>query len=405
MIASASGIDLDDAEQLIRGDHRGILRSAASGGAQFRAVATAVSEDVLVPVAGVRPRAVVLVARGGGGAAAADVAAAVLGPDLDVPVVRAAALPEWAGSLDLVVVLGDDAGDPALSGAVGEAVRRGAETVVTVPAEGPVGAAAGTRALTLPPRVPVLIAHRFLHHLAAALAVLATARPERCARWLGTRDVAAGLTALADRLDGEALTDGPGREAFRNPAKALAEAMLGHDVVFAGDDAATAALARCASTDLLSTAGAASAGVGLVEVLAAPPVADGPGGADSIFHDDQIDGPAAVAPRRVFVFAAARDERAVRPRMAAVPDGQLLLAASDPSASDHAESDPAASDLSTGGPPGAADAGRAGTARAADSVPLIEQCAVLAVRWQTAAGYVAAASGTAAWGGPQGELR
>ncbi|WP_182346047.1 tobH protein [Tomitella gaofuii] len=397
MIAPASGFDLDDAEQLIRGDHRGILRSAASGGAQVRAVATAVVEDALAPIAGLRPRAVVLVARRGGGAAAADVAAAALGPDLDVPVVGAAALPEWVGSLDLVVVLGDDAGDPALSGAVGEALRRGADTVVTVPAEGPVGAAAGTRALTVPPRVPVLIAHRFLHHLTVALAVLATARPERCARWLGTRDVAAGLTALADRLDGEALSDGPGREAFRNPAKALADAMLGHDVVFAGDDAVTTALARCASSDLLSTAGAAAAAAGLVDVLGAPPVAGRAGGpaVDPIFHDEQIDGPAP-APRRVFVFAAGGDEPAVRRRMAAVPDGELLLAA----AGDRPYSEPDTDDETDSARVGPEPAG---SLLASGAGTLIAQCAVLAVRWQTAAGYVAAASGAAEWGGLQGE--
>ncbi|WP_200176072.1 tobH protein, partial [Tomitella cavernea] len=359
-------------------------------------------EDVLAPVAGLRPRAVLLVARSGGGAAAADVAAAVLGPDLDVPVVRAATLPEWVGSLDLVVVLGDDAGDPELSGAVGESLRRGADTVVTVPAEGPVGAAAGTRALTLSPRVPVVIAHRFLHHLAASVAVLGTARPDRCARWLGTRDVAAGLTALADRLDGEALSDGPGREAFRNPAKALADAMLGHDVVFAGDDAVTTALARCASTDLLSSAGVSAVGVGLVDVLGAPPVAGRTGGAaESIFHDEQIDGPPPVAPRRVFVFAAAGDESVVRRRMAAVPDGELLLAApgdlayAGPDADERTGPDSADSDPSGPDPSGPGSAAGAG--------PLIAQCAVLAVRWQSAAGYVAAACGAAQWSGLQGE--
>src|SRR5699024_1802233 len=112
----------------------------------------------------------------------------------------------------------------------------------TAPAEGPVGAAAGTRAMVLPPRVPVLPAHRFLHHLTAALAVIATARPHRCAQWTGSPDPAQGLAAVADLLDGEALADAPGRESFRNPAKSLASAMQGHDVVLAGDTPVTASL-------------------------------------------------------------------------------------------------------------------------------------------------------------------
>ncbi len=381
MIASAPAMDMDDPEQLHRGDHRGVLHSAASAGAQVRSVATAVSEGALAAVAGFRPRAMVLVARPGPAAAAVDVAVAALSADLDVPLVHAGGLPEWVGSLDLVVVLGDDAGDPVLSSAVGEALRRGAETVVTTPAEGPVGAAAGTRALALPPRVPVLAAHRFLHHLTAALAVIATARPHKCAQWTGEPDPARGLAGMADLLDGEALADAPGRESFRNPAKTLATSMQGHDVVFAGDTPVTAALARCACTDLLATAGASAAGAALTEILGAPApgvsgrAAGGPA-PDSIFYDEQIDGPRASAPRRVFVFAAAGESDAVRPRMAPLPDGELIQA--DPGS--------------------AAGGGRADAA----APPPIVQCAILAVRWQMAAGYIAVAAQTGA-DMPQGE--
>lgn len=374
MIAAASGFDLDDADRIVRADGRGVLRSAASAGAQCRAVAVAVAEGALGAVAGLRPRAVVLVARRGPAGSAADIVTAVLAAGADVPVVQATDLPEWAGSLDLVVVLGDDAGDPALAAAVAEAVRRGAETVVTAPAEGPVAEAAGSRALLLPPRVAVHAAHRFIHHVAAAAAVLAVARPARSARWLGADDAAAGLSAVADQLDAEALADGPARESFRNPAKTLAAAMLGRDVVVAGDDAATAVLARRATTDMLATAGATASGVELVDVLAAPAAPVPVGAVDPIFHDEQLDGPAPGAPRRVFVLAAQADAGVVGRRMGALPDAELVLAA-DPGAEARGEAPAAA------GPR-----------------PLLAQCVTLAVRWQMAAAYVALAAGAQAPG-------
>src|SRR5699024_5524898 len=100
-------------------------------------------------------------ARRGSAVAVADLVIAATADQIDVPITQATRTPEWVGPLDLVVVLGDDPGDPVIAESVAEALRRGADTVLAVPAEGPVGAAAGESAMTVQPRVPVLAAHRF----------------------------------------------------------------------------------------------------------------------------------------------------------------------------------------------------------------------------------------------------
>lgn len=45
--------------------------------------------------------------------------------------------PVWVGPLDVMVIAGDDAGDPALSAAVTLGTRRGARVVIAAPDEGP----------------------------------------------------------------------------------------------------------------------------------------------------------------------------------------------------------------------------------------------------------------------------
>ena len=96
-------------------------------------------------------------------------------------------------------------------------------------------------------------------YLAAGLATLQIVDP-------GSR---VDLAALADELDAEALRNSAGRELFTNPAKTLAERMSGRDVVLAGDNAATLALARHAAAVLLRVGHQPVAAVGLADVLVA----------------------------------------------------------------------------------------------------------------------------------------
>ena len=210
--------------------------------------------------------------------------------------------PPWIGALDVLILAGDDPGDPALVSAAATGVRRGARVVVVAPVRGPAArrhgrpggragaAAAGSRRLR-PGPLP-----------GAGLADAARRGPGRCA---------VDLAALADELDAEALRNSAGRELFTNPAKTLAERMSGRDVVLAGDNAATLALARHGAAVLLRVAHQAVAAVGLADALVA--LRGGMGGEsgadheESMFHDEQIDGP---LPRAVADLRAGHRRRA-----------------------------------------------------------------------------------------------
>ena len=374
--------DLDDADALQRADTRGVLRSAASAGAQVRAVASALADGVLASLDGIRPRAIVLVTGRGSASRAAAIVAGTLAGVVDVPLVRADRTPTWTGSLDLVVVAGDDPGDPVLAQSVADAVRRGAETVVTVADEGPVAAAGAGYALRLPPRVSVLDANQMIHHLAAILAVLAAAGGNDG----DTQGSGRGLGQLADVLDGEALRGGPGRAVFRNAAKTLASRVLtagGDGVVLAGDRPGTVALAKHVASVLLSSAGISASAVELVDVLAAPRHAGSE--AESIFYDPQFDEPAVGRPLRVFVLSSAADARETQMRMASLQDADLIIAGDEPALG--LDSDADLGDSRAGEPQAAAM-----TPAELDDRPEIMQLAVLAARWELAAAYLALGS-------------
>ncbi|MGI9064153.1 MAG: hypothetical protein ACR2FQ_10145, partial [Pseudonocardiaceae bacterium] len=127
---------LDDAERLVAVDVSGLLRSAASAGAQVRSVAAAAAEAGLDRLTGERPRALVLITRPGAAAAAAPLLAALLGPGCPLPVVATESVPSWLGALDVVLAHTTDPGDRELATGVDRAVRRGAHVVLTAPGGG-----------------------------------------------------------------------------------------------------------------------------------------------------------------------------------------------------------------------------------------------------------------------------
>lgn len=329
MTAPTPLLDLDDVAGVAAADTDGVMRAAALGGAQVRSVAEAVHEGVLDPIRGLRPRSVVVVTAGGRAARAASLLAAVTGPDLGVPILRSPAVPPWVGSLDLVVVAGDDPGEPRLVAAAESVLRRGGYLVVAAPSAGPLQAAAAGRGILLPPRVRVPDRHGFLRYLSAGLAVvgvLDSGRPDA-----GAVD----LARVADQVDAEAAGNHPSAEVFHNPAKSLAVRMQGRRVVLAGDSPATSALADHGSDMTLLTAGVAAASAELSDVLAASHLLSGAGpttppGFDPIFHDEQFDGPAPGVPARVFVLATARSRTETARRMAALPDADLVAVDADP---------------------------------------------------------------------------
>lgn len=319
MSAAHATIDLDDVEGLLAADRDGLLRAASMAGAQARAMAAAVNEGELDGLrSSQRPRTVVWVHGHGPAQSAGSMLAAAVGAALSAPFVVADVLPPWIGALDVVVVAGEDSGDPVLVGAANIAVRRGARVVVVAPDEGPLREVAAGRALVLAPRLPVPDEFVLMRYLSAGLAIMTVVDPA----------LHVDLDALADELDAEALRNSAGREVFTNPAKNLAVRMSERQVVLAGEGTAMLAVVRHAATVLLRVAHqlvtAVSGADALVALHGGLAVADYE---TSLFHDEELDGPLP-ARVRTFVLCADSERAAVSARVAGL-EGVDVVSADD----------------------------------------------------------------------------
>jgi len=309
--------DLDDAEELISADVDGLLRSVALAGAQVRAVAEAVREGVLAPLADLRPRSVIVV-HGSSGVShrATDFAVATLGARVDVPVVSGPVLPGWIGPLDVVIVAGDDAGDMALADAAARALRRRAEVVVVAPVAGPLRDALGGNGINLAPRFDIEPRFRFVGFAAALLAVFGALTQVR-------------FTGSVPALDDEASTGHPARDAFHNRAKSLALRVQGRPTVWTADSPAGAAIARHAVAGLVGLSGIVSAAAELTDVSRMVQLlgsrSDVAPSADSIFYDPDFDGPPAAPAPRVQVVSTGRREWFTRQRITGLGEVDLLV--------------------------------------------------------------------------------
>lgn len=356
MNATHIGIDLDDTDRLIDADRDGLLRLASMAGAQVRAAAAALDEGALDSVRGDdRPRTVIWVAGRGTAATAGSMLAGTLAGSAPQPIVVAAEAPPWVGPLDVLIVAGDDPGDPALVNAAASAVRRGARVVVAAPYEGPLRDVTAGRAAVLEPRVRVPDDFGLCRYLAAGVAVMGSVDPK----------LLMDLGVLADELDAEALRNSAGRELFTNPAKALAEQMSGRSVALAGDCAATLALTRHGSSTMLRIGHQVVAAAGLADALIALRAggsADFADSTDALFHDEQIDGP---RPQRLRVLALtlAAERTVVAARVSSLDDVVIVGAEDVPDAAE-----------ATSAPVGAQRAE--------------QQLAILAVRLEMAAVYL-----------------
>lgn len=283
---SAGVVDLDDVDGLLAADRMGLLRAASMAGAQVRAVAAALEEGELDTLrSDAPPRTVVWLAARGPAENAGAMLAAAVGGSVGTPIVVASEAPPWIGALDVLVIAGEDAGDPQLVAAAAMGVRRGARIIVVAPHEGPLRDATAGRSVALPARLPVPEDFTLVRYLAAGMAVLQALTP-------GSR---VDLETLADELDAEVFRNSAGHEVFTNPAKGLADRMAGREVVIAGDTAPFLALARHACTVMLRVAHTTVSAVGLADALVAIGSGWGRDKAEqrerSIFHDEQIDGP------------------------------------------------------------------------------------------------------------------
>lgn len=274
-----TGVVLDDAATLHAADPGDMLRAVASSASQVREGAHLAAEaGVSRLVEDGRPRAVLVVGAGATG----DVLLAVAGPASPAPVLSVAGppLPAWVGAADLVVVTASSGSDPDALAALEEAARRGARLLVVGPADSPLeDLAVRGRGVFVPVRgdrptraalwslaAPVLVAAHALG--------LAPADPE------AVEAAAAALERVAERCR-------PDADAVGNPAKALAQELVGTLPVLWGTTALTGAAARRAAAQLAAGAGApALAGVlpALLEDQVA--VLGGPWAAGVIDDDD-----------------------------------------------------------------------------------------------------------------------
>lgn len=232
---------LDDASALAGADLR--LRTLAESGARVRREVDAATDAIAEAVArssDTRPRAVI--------AAGPDsrLLRAVLEPFCPVPFVAwpSPALPGWAGSLDLVVVLAPEGGDAGTALAVAEAARRGCQLVVAAPPDSIVAQHATGRWTTILPTGTS-------DQLATAVAMLSfldqvqlgpTADPE----------------AVAEALDTVAIACSPHRDISINPAKMLAISLADASPVLWGGSVLAARAARRIAESIRRTSGRAA---------------------------------------------------------------------------------------------------------------------------------------------------
>lgn len=297
---------LEDTGRLLDADRTGLLRAAATAGAQVRATWAAALEAGIgssSSLDGLRPRALVLLAQAGAGQAAARLVAALLAPTCPCPVVVSAVAPPWLGPLDVVVASHRgserDPGDLAVAEAVERAVRRSAHVVLTGPPDGPAPAAGAGRAMQVVPRVPGLDGLSTATDLAATLATT---------RALGLLEVDG--EALADRLDDEAERSGPRHEAFLAPAKALALRFAEHTPLLWGTDPVATALAGYGAVVLAAHAGVVAHAGPLAGAAAVPALAarlDSDAAAGSIFADPFDDPGGDGLPPRLAVVSVRED--------------------------------------------------------------------------------------------------
>jgi hypothetical protein len=297
---------LADPRALAALDTAGVLRSAATAGAQVRSVAHAAAEAGIDRLAGARPRALVLLRRPGASAAAAALLTAVLGPACPVPVVTAETVPSWVGPLDVVVAHTDDPTDADLADAVGRAVRRGAEVVLSAPGEGPVASAGAGRVRLVEPRIPVPPGLDLPRALAVGLVAVS-------ALGLLAEPLDPGLDALADLFDAEAERNQLGHEPFMNPAKSLALRLAEHTPLLWGTDEAAAAVAGHAAVALATHAGV----VAHADEIGRAALAGGlrravdlAAGGRGVFHDpfEDGDGGADAPPVRLVLLATGEED-------------------------------------------------------------------------------------------------
>ena len=331
---------LDDPQHLEAIDSGGLLRAAATAGAQVRSTATAAEEAGLQRLAGEHPRALVLLTRPGAAPAAAPLLLALLGPSCPVPVVTVRSVPMWVGALDIVLANTTNPGDQELAEGIDRAVRRGAQVVLTAPAEGPVAAAAAGRSVLLVPRIEVPPSLALPRGLTAGLLLADTLEL-----------LATDVEVLAGELDREAERDHVAHESLVNPAKSLALRLRERTPLLWGTDPVSTVVAGHCAGALAAHAAVVAHAAGFHEAAALPVLrqeATRASGATEVFRDPFEDrfaeqsGSGMPPMRPVLLGVPYDDPRSERERAAAsdalpsadvvTADAELMVRHNDPGA-------------------------------------------------------------------------
>ncbi len=293
---------LDDEAALAAADEA--LRPLAEAGARVRREAHEAQEATREALTRSRdlsrPRAVI--------AAGPDsrLLRAVLEPWCPVPFVAwpGPALPGWAGSLDLVVMLAPVGSDTASAAAVAEAVRRGCQVVVACPPKSLVAEHAQGRDVTILPTATS-------DQLAIAVVMLEFLEQIH----LGPR---ADAEVVATALEAVAISCSPHRDLAVNPAKMLAIALADtNPIVWGGSVLAARAARRVAESIRRASGRSAIAGdmEHLLPVLGATQQLD-------VFADPFADGPRGDLRPLLLVLDDGSEEAVVREER-----GRLMAAA------------------------------------------------------------------------------
>ncbi|MGW2107457.1 SIS domain-containing protein [Streptomyces sp. NPDC001948] len=228
---------LDAPEALARADRRGLLRGAAEAGARVRTAARHAAEAGIAELNPEgRPRAVLVAGSGTAASGVADLITALAGASAPVTrihptgVAPAAgamrwALPGWAGSVDLLLIVTADGSEPGLALLAEQAYRRGCSIVAVAPRQSPLREAIdGAHGLV----VPMASAPHGEYDAETSAAGPGTlwalftpllALLDRVGLLTASAEA---LQSVADRLDRTAERCGPAIATYSNPAKTLA---------------------------------------------------------------------------------------------------------------------------------------------------------------------------------------
>lgn len=276
---TAAGVDLlHDPAGLLAGDAARLLPTAATAGAQVRAIADQLTELPELD----RPRALVIA--GPRAQQEAALLSALAGSSLSAPIVAVDEIPSWVGALDTVLVLAGDVHDETAAAAAGVAGRRGATVIIRCAEAGPVAGAAGAAAtvFTVPMAAPEALAWPARLALLVSVAHRSGLLPRP------------DLPTWAAALDAVALACHPSAEGFVNPAITLAEQLVAGVPLLIGADPVADALAGIAAGLLAELAGAPSTVLSCRSALGSPAVLRRAATGTDLFADP-IEQPAAGA--------------------------------------------------------------------------------------------------------------